>query len=130
MWPPHLLENLSPTRRIVNRFVNPAVFGIVCGLVLGASAPIYWVLQVFAAIGGVLAGMEHTSARDGALRGVVGGLIFGVGIMLAHWISGADAKADIGDPEAVLAIVTAVAGAILGAAGGALRGRTEAKQRP
>ncbi len=128
MQPPPLLEDLPPARRFVNRFVSPAVFGIVAGLVLGASEPIYWALQVLAALGGLVAGFEHRSAREGAARGVVGGLLFGAFLLIAHWISGAEAEADIGDPEALLVVVTTVAGAALGAAGGAARARVEARR--
>ena len=128
MLPP-LLSELPPPRRLVNRYVSPIAFGILAGLTLGASALLYWILQVVAAMGGFVAGMEHTSARDGALRGVVGGFLFGASIVIAHEISGAEAEVDIGDPAALLAIVTAVAGALLGALGGARRGVVERRSR-
>ena len=118
---PPLLSERPREHQLVLRFVVPAVFGVIVGIVLGASAPIYWVLQVIAAIGGLLAGLEHREAGEGALRGVVGGLLFGAFILIAHEISGADAEVDLGDAPILLPVVTAIAGAILGALGARVR---------
>lgn len=127
---PPLLEDLPHGRQVVNRFISPAVFGIVAGLVLGASAPIYWILQVIATLGGVLAGFEHLSPKDGAKRGLVGGALYGAFLLLAHAISGAEAEADIGDPEIFLVVVTTVAGAGLGALGALLRAKLQTPPQP
>jgi hypothetical protein len=49
------------------------------------SEPVYWVLQVIGGIGG---GYGHVGARSGAVRRVIGGLLFGAFILIAHEISG------------------------------------------
>ena len=120
-----LLSGRSRSQQLIAVVVSPAVFGAVAGLVLGASAPVYWVLQALAAVGGLLAGMEHVSARQGAARGALGGAVYGAFILIAHEISGAEAEADIGDPEILLIVVTAVFGSLLGAAGAAFRRRAK-----
>jgi len=109
----------------VTALIVPAIFGSVVGLVLGASATWYWGLQAVAAVGGVLAGMEHRDGADGADRGVFGGLIFGTFLLLAHAISGADAKANLGQWPGALIVFAGIAGALLGALGGSLRAGLE-----
>lgn len=120
---PPLLSERPRGEQIAARFIIPAVYGAVTGLVLGANASIYWFLQVVAVIGGVIAGIDHTSAAEGAKRGVVGGFIFGAFILIAHEITGADAEVDLGDAPILLPVITAVGGAALGALGGWWRGR-------
>src|SRR5207247_1363672 len=73
--------------------------------------------------GGALAGMEHDGGREGALRGVVGGSLFGGFILILHEATGKEAKADLPHPAALLLIVTVSAGAALGALGGRTRQR-------
>jgi hypothetical protein len=103
----------------------PLGFGAVCGIALGASKPAYVALSVLAAIGGFAAGLEHDGALDGASRGVAGGLLFGAGLLIAHDLAGTTPTVELPDPEVLLIVVTTVAGTVLGAAGGALRGRAE-----
>ena len=95
----------------------PLVYGAICGVVLGASKGVYLVLQVFAVIGGFLAGLEHETPAEGAARGEVAGLLFGIGILLAHGLADTKAKASLPDPEILLVVITAVGGVILGALG-------------
>lgn len=104
--------------------VAPSVLGVFTGLALGLSEGVYLFLNVIAAVGGVLAGLEHRGARGGALRGVVGGLLFGVFILLTHALSGAPAKATLPSPLMLLVVFTGVAGALLGTLGGFIRGRS------
>jgi hypothetical protein len=80
------------------------------------------VLSIF---GGFFAGFEHAGSRGGALRGVVGGTLFGSFILIGHAIHGHDAKADLPDPHLLLIVATAIFGSILGALGGRTRGRLE-----
>lgn len=77
-------------------------------------------------LGGFFAGFEHAGARGGALRGVLGGTLFGSFILIGHAIHGQDAKADLPDPHVLLIVATAVFGTILGSLGGLTRGRVEA----
>jgi hypothetical protein len=129
---PTLFAQRSPTAQLVGGLVVPALFGAVCGVVLGSSAAAYWALQALGAVGGVLGGMEHPSAAEGADRGLLGGLVFGSFLLLAHAIDGRAAQASLGEWPGVLIAVTAIAGALLGALGGAIRsGRaTRAQHAP
>jgi hypothetical protein len=133
-----LFSTRSPAAQLVGALVIPAVFGAICGVVLGSSASAYWALQGLGAIGGVLGGMEHASAADGADRGLLGGLVFGSFLLLAHAIDGRAAQASLGEWPGLLLVFTSVAGALLGALGGAIRSnrtiideaRTMATDRP
>ena len=98
----------------------PFVFGAVVGIVLGASAAVYWILSALAALGAVLAGLEHPDARSAAVRGVVMGAVYGIGLLLAHAVAGTDAKVSLGSFPPFVIVIDAVAGAILAAIGGAL----------
>ena len=109
--------------QFVAGLVVPAAFGSLVGVMLGVSAAAYWGLQGLAAIGGLLAGLEHRHPGDAADRGFLGGLIFGSFLLLAHAIAGTDAKADLGKLPALLILFAGIAGALLGALGGALRAR-------
>jgi hypothetical protein len=111
--------------RVLGAVVVPAVFGAVSGVVLGVSAGIYWVLQVIALIGAVLGGLEHRSAREAALRGLIGGTIYGAFILIAHAVAGTDPEIKLPDFAPVLVVFTAVIGALASALGGWLRGRSE-----
>jgi hypothetical protein len=116
-----LFSNRPPVAQLVGALVVPALFGAVCGVVLGGSATAYWALQGVGAVGGLLAGLEHRTASEGADRGLFGGLVFGSFLLLAHAIDGRTAQASLGEWPGVLIVFTGVAGALLGAAGGAIR---------
>ena len=66
---------------------------------------------------------EHDGTREGALRGLVGGSLFGAGILLLHEATGKEAKADLPHPAILLVVVTAALGALLGYLGGRMRAR-------
>ncbi len=113
--------------QVVAVIVIPAVYGVISGLVLGASALIYIVLQVIGTAGGLLAGMEHLTPRGGAGRGALAGFVYGTFLLTAHAISGAEAEVHIGDPKILFVVVTTAGGALLCAAGAALRRRSRAR---
>jgi hypothetical protein len=120
-----------PLAQLVGALIVPALFGAVCGVLLGSSATAYWALQGVGAAGGLLAGLEHPTAAEGADRGVLGGLVFGSFLLLAHAIDGREAQASLGEWPGVLIVFTAIAGGLLGAAGGALRaGRARPEAPP
>ncbi len=96
----------------------PLLFGAVVGILLGVSAGVYWALAVVAGLGGVLAGFEHEDGWGGADRGLVGGALFGLGVLLAHWIAGTHAKVSLGSFPPLLIVIDAIAGMLLGALGG------------
>jgi hypothetical protein len=106
--------------RIVLAGVVPFVFGAVVGVALGISAGLYWGLSALAAVGGVLAGLEHEDAKGGAKRGIVGGALFATGLLLAHAITGADEKVSLGSFPPLLIPIDALIGMLLGALGGRL----------
>ena len=118
----HPFSEQPTAGKIVVAVVAPALLGALSGWLLGMTAGGYWVVQVIAAIGGFLAGLEHRSARSGAIRGVVGGAIFGTSILLLRAIADRTDHVSLGGTPALLPIITALAGAILGALGG-WRGR-------
>jgi hypothetical protein len=102
--------------------VVPLLLGAVAGVLLGVSAAAYWVIGVIAFVGGILAGFEHADGRDGAERGLVGGTLYGTGLLVAHAIAGTDAKVSLPGFAPVLVLVTAIIGAVLGTIGGRIRG--------
>jgi hypothetical protein len=116
--------------QIVTGIVVPAVFGAITGVVLGVSAAGYWVLQLVAAVGGLLAGVEHRDGWEGADRGLVGGAIFGTAILVAHAIAGTDAHVTLPKFAPILAVFTAIIGMLLGALGGRLRRGARERTEP
>lgn len=105
---------------------GPLLFGVICGFLLGETATGWWVSQVIAAVGGFAAGLEHPDARSAALRGLAGGTLFGLGIVVADAISDNAHTVEAVDPIGLIVILTAVIGCLLAALGGALRARADA----
>ena len=103
--------------------VVPIIFGAITGIVLGLSEPAYLVLTLLGILGGFLAGMEHEGALEGFYRGLLGGLLFGTAILTANGLADEPPKAHLPDPTILLVVITAVAGAVLGALGGRMRAR-------
>jgi hypothetical protein len=99
----------------------PIAFGALCGYMLGVNKTAYLVLSLLAIAGGYVAGQEHDGAGEGALRGLVGGALFGGSILLVHEATGKAAKANLPHPAIILVAITVVAGVILGAMGGRRR---------
>ena len=103
--------------------IAPFVLGAVTGVALGIAAGAYWALSAVAVVGGVLAGLEHEDCRGGARRGILGGALFGLGVLLAHAITGADAKVSLGSFPPFLIVIDAVIGMLLGMLGGQISRR-------
>ena len=116
--PPPLFRHRPQNQQILLGGVVPFVFGVVVGLVLGVDATTYWILAGLAGLGGVLAGFEHPDGWGGADRGLVGGAVYALGLLLAHYISGVHAKVSLGSFPPFLIIVSAIIGMLLGAVGG------------
>jgi hypothetical protein len=108
--------------QVILGLVVPTVLGAAAGVLLGVSAAAYWAIGLVAAVGGVLAGFEHADGWDGADRGLVGGALYGTGLLIAHAIVGTDAQVSLPGFAPILAIFTAIIGMLLGALGGRLRG--------
>ncbi len=120
MRPPPLLRDRPRRAQVVLAIVIPFAFGAVVGVALGISAGLYWALSALAAIGGVLAGLEHEDWRGGARRGLLGGALFALGLLIAHAIAGSDAKVSLGSFPPLLIVIDAIIGMLLGMLGGRL----------
>jgi hypothetical protein len=106
----------------------PVAFGALCGWLLGVNKTAYLVLSLLAIAGGYIAGQEHDGAGEGAIRGLIGGALFGGAILLVHEATGKSAKADIPDPKILLVVITTAAGVILGALGGRRRANADEEE--
>jgi hypothetical protein len=120
MYAPILFRDRPRPVQIILGGMVPFAFGAVVGIVLGVSAGGYWGLAALAGLGGVLVGFEHQDGWGGADRGLVGGALFGTGILVAHAIAGTDAKVSLGSFPPLLVVIDAIFGILLGALGGRL----------
>jgi ABC-type branched-subunit amino acid transport system permease subunit len=131
MFEPTLLRDRPRPVQIVLGGLVPAIFGALAGVLIGVSTGAYWALAAVVSIGGFVAGFEHQDGWGGADRGVVGGAIYGTSLLVAHAIAGTHAKVSLGSFPPLLAVVTAIIGMLLGAAGGRLaRGMRERHAKP
>src|SRR3954469_9948130 len=120
---PPLLKDHPRWLLVLLAIVLPAAYGALTGYFLGVSEATYLVLSIIGILGGIGAGFDHMGASIGLRRGIVAGLIFGSSILIAHEIHGAQAKADLPDPEILLVAITTGLGAAFGALGGWWRER-------
>jgi hypothetical protein len=124
---PPLFEHHPLPVQILLGIVVPILGGVVGGVLLVVSEPVYLIYSVLAIGAGYFGGTEHVGAEQGALRGFTGGILFGTFILLAKEVSGSDPKADLPHPEVLLVVLTTVFGIGLGALGGRSRGKREAR---
>jgi hypothetical protein len=117
-----LFRGRPRSAQVVLGLVVPTALGALAGVFLGISAGVYWAIGLIAFVGGILAGFEHADGWDGADRGLVGGTLYGTGLLVAHAIAGTDAKVSLPGFAPVLVLVTAIIGTVLGAIGGRIRG--------
>jgi hypothetical protein len=122
---PHLFRSQPIALKFLLAGVIPSLFGAVTGWALGVNEIAYAVLSLLGIAGGYFAGLEHDGAGEGALRGVVGGSLFGAWILLTNDIIGEHPEAHLPDPEIILVGITTAAGIGLGALGGRRRHRHE-----
>jgi hypothetical protein len=111
--------------QVVLAGVVPALFGVLTGWMLGVNELGYVILSVLGIGGGYAAGLEHDGAGEGAIRGVIGGALFGGFILIAHEAIGAEPEAHLPHPEILLVAITTAFGVGLGALGGRRRHRHE-----
>jgi hypothetical protein len=104
--------------QIVLGGVLPIAIGALAGILLGASAVAYWIVAALAAVGAFLSGFEHRDGWGGADRGFFGGVFYGIALLVAHAIIGTHAKVSLGSFPPFLAVITAIVGMLLAAAGG------------
>lgn len=117
-----LFRERPRSTQILLGLVVPTAIGALAGVFLGISAGAYWAIGLIAFVGGILAGFEHADGWDGAERGLVGGTLYGTGLLVAHAIAGTDAKVKLPGFEPILVLVTAIIGVVLGSIGGRIRG--------
>lgn len=117
--PPLFRDRPRPVQVLLGGVI-PAAVGALAGVLVGVSSAAYWVVAGLAGLGAFLAGFEHRDGWGGADRGFFGGLIYGVALLVAHAIAGTTAKVSLGSFPPLLAVVTTIAGMLLGAAGGRL----------
>src|SRR5918992_570543 len=123
---PELLRERPLPIQAVAALIVPAIFGGIIGWVLGVNEAAYVVLSLLGIGGGYFAGFEHEGAGAGAIRGILGGSLFGASILLAHEAIGAEPKAHLPHPEILLVAITTAFGVALGALGGRRRAQLEA----
>jgi hypothetical protein len=116
--------------RVAIALVVPSVYGFVTGIALDKSQAVYIVLLVLAAIGGVLAGFEMYGSGQGAVRGFVGGTLFGAFILIAHEVITGDSTVKLPHPAILFLLFTIIPGVALGAWGGRLRFEWEENREP
>ena len=127
--PPLLSERPVPVR-IVLAGVVPFLYGGLCGWVLGVNEVVYIILAVpLALLGATVAGFDHSGAKNGAIRGVISGALFGAGILIVHELTGEEPKAELAHPKIILVGITAAFGSGLGAIGANWRQEVEDRGR-
>jgi hypothetical protein len=98
---------MTQSRRVIEAVVLPVGWGFVCGLALGVSAPLYIVGTVAGILGGIGGGAQHREVSQALLRGLVGGTLFGLGILLGFEVGGAEeAEVHLPDPAILLLLFT------------------------
>jgi hypothetical protein len=118
MYAPTQFRDRSETGQAVLGGILPALVGGLAGFLVGASAAVYWVVAVLAAVGALIGGFEHGDGWEAADRGFFGGLIYGVALLLVHELVHTKAKVSLGSFPPFLAVITTLAGMLLSAAGG------------
>jgi hypothetical protein len=124
---PHLFRTQPIAVKVLVAGIIPALYGAVTGWALGADEIAYNVLALLGIAGGYFAGLEHDDPKAGALRGLVGGTLFGAFILLTNEIIGEEHEAHLLEPYIILVGVTAAFGVGLGALGARRRRKVEAE---
>jgi hypothetical protein len=122
---PVLLRSRGIPLQVVLAGVVPALVGAVAGWLLGVDETAYLVLSLVALLGAYVAGLEHRGGREGAIRGLVAGAIFGAALLAVHHATGDAPKAKLPHPELVVVAIAAGVSTIAAALGGRRRARHE-----
>src|SRR4051812_26717687 len=110
---PTLFRDRPQGQQIILGGGIPAGLGALEGGLVGASSAGFWGGALLAAVGAFLPGFDHRDGWGGADGGFFGGLIYGIALLLVHWILGTDAKVSLGSFPPLLAVVTAIVGMLL-----------------
>lgn len=123
---PPLLSERSRGVEFLLLVVVPSVGGVIGGVLLGVNEIAYLVYSVLAIGAGYFGGLEHVGGWNGFYRGLIGGMEFGVFILIGHGVLfDEEPKAELPDPEVLLVVITTVLGCLLGALGARRRARME-----
>jgi hypothetical protein len=122
---PHLFRTQPIALKVVLAGIIPALFGAVTGWALGADELTYTILALSGIAGGYFAGLEHDDPKAGALRGLVGGTLFGAFILLTNELIGEEPEAELLHPHIILVGITAAFGVGLGILGARRRRKRE-----
>lgn len=123
-------DEMGPGRRAWQAVGAALVWGLLCGLALGASAALYIAGGIIASLGAIVGGMQHADLRGALLRGTAGGLTFGLAVLAGWQLSGGgEAAVALPHPAIGLLVFTVVPGLALNALGWRL-GRTRGAGRP
>jgi hypothetical protein len=123
------LHERSRGVELVLLVVVPSVGGAIGGVLLGVSEIAYLVFSALAIAAGFLGGLEHRGGWNGFYRGLIGGMEFGLFILIAHGVGfDSEPKALLPDPDVLLVVITTVLGCLLGALGGRQRVRIERRR--
>jgi len=102
-------NKLSPLARVWEALVLPLAWGLVCGILLSVSAPLYILATVGGIVGGVLGGAQHTLLREAMWRAALGGTLFGLAILGGYALSGGeDATVKLPEPAILLVLFTLI----------------------
>jgi hypothetical protein len=134
IYAPVQFDDRSRPAQVVIGGLIPIAVGALAGILVGTSATAYWVLALLAGVGAFLSGFEHRGGWEAADRGFFGGVFYGVALLVVHKLVGTEAKVSLGSFPPLLAVITAIAGMLLAAAGGrigrALRERAGLQASP
>jgi hypothetical protein len=126
MYDPVLLRDRPRPQQVVIGGVFPAIAGVIAGVLIGVSPGVYYGFGAVAAVATVIGGFEHQDGWGGADRGVVGGFIYGVVLLVTHAIVGTEATVSLGSFPPFLVVITAILGMLLAGLGGRIaRGQRE-----
>jgi hypothetical protein len=117
-YSPVLFIDRSRPAQIVIGGVIPAAIGALQGVLIGVSPVAYWIVGVLAAVGAFFAGFEQRDGWGGADRGFFGGLFYGIALLVVHGLIGNTAKVSLGSFPPLLAVISAIIGMLISAAGG------------
>ena len=106
-------SGMSPGRRAWEAIGAPLAIGAVCGLALGVTAWLYYTGVVISVIGGLLVGSQHRTPWGSLARGLAGGALWGVALLIVHTLTGRQATARLPDPQAVYLFFTTLPGGLL-----------------
>lgn len=114
-------QELPLAVRVQLAAIGPLLLGAVCGFCLHVSAGAWWGVNAAGAIGGLAGGLEHDSTTAAVRRGLLGGTLFGIGVVIADAVANGQAHAPLPSPTALIIAISATVGMLLGALGARAR---------